>query len=47
MVKKAFKLFLKESLVKSWDERFAELNKREKLFYWIVVVVIFCIIVFL
>jgi len=43
-MKKSFKTLLKESLTKSFDERYAEMSKCEKAGHWIVVGFVFLVI---
>ncbi len=41
MMKKTGKQLLKESFTKSFDERYAEASRNERIGYWICVIIVF------
>jgi len=41
MMKKTWKQLFKESFTKSFDERYAEASRNERIVYWVSLVVVF------
>jgi cell division protein FtsL len=46
-MKKTWQQLFKESLTKTWDQRYLDLTKLEKFFYWSTMILVLLLIVFL